>query len=514
MDTTNDSQEGTELVQDDLHDRLCYYFETLSKPWVSPIHFLMHVGSLCALDDKTKEIDICSFISGNSTDSHLSDFAYFDRSQFPPTDDLTKVSPLLHEALTVAARAAGFNMTGNGSSYTKKSLSSRKKFPHGSTPPLGSITYLCARYDRYEAKSKNQKDNSSSITHKAQQYRGVSLHNNDKGNSRGLDGKKGPRKSNTSKAGSEGETCKFRLTVFWDYKGHYVQRGAGHTIHCKHMRRFPKDIPLSVRRWGDNVKEDVGKLSKGRITPASLRNYLRSVHGIVASRQQCRYASRICDADDERYYFGEQPGADGLLGYFEKHKDQISYCVWQAQRLESEVPAMERTSNVIFQENNLEGERTFTDLTEMCQEVLHEYQKEMEMLRLRKDQNYFIACGWITNKERRLFRLFPHVVKIDVVKGTNQEDRPLLTASIRTSQGRYVVICRMMLSHERRMSYRWVFCHALPALLGSDHMKNIIVVMTDGDSNKMEELEMAIKVHLPGCRRLRCGWHIIHKGFQ
>ena len=362
--------------------------------------------------------------------------------------------------------------------------------------------------------TKKEKENESSINPNALKYRGVSLHNNDKGNSRGVDGKRGPRKSITSKAVHDGDTCKFRLAVFWDSQGHYVQRGAGHTIHCQHMRRLSKDIPLSVRRWGDKVKEDVGKLSKGRITPAHLRNYLRSVHGIVASRQQCRYASKICDGDDERYYYGEQPGADGLLGYLEKHKEDISYCVWQAQQPESEVPAMERTSNVIFQENNLDGERSYTDLTEMCRDVLHEYQKEMEMLRIRKDQNYFIACGWITKKERRLFRLFPHVLKIDVVKGTNQEDRPLLTISIRTSQGRYVVICRILLSHERRISYRWVFCHALPALLGVEYMKFIIVIMTDGDSNEMEELEIAIKLYLSGCHRLRCGWHIVHKGYH
>eukprot|EP00977_Amphora_coffeiformis_P024771 scaffold17096_cov90-Amphora_coffeaeformis.AAC.1 len=76
-------------------------------------------------------------------------------------------------------------------------------------------------------------------------------------------------------------------------------------------------------------------------------------------------------------------------------------------------------------------------------------------LKMKEEQNLFIACAWMTNKERRLFRLFPHVLKVDVVKGTNQEDRPLLTASVRTSQGKYIFICRMLLSHERIISFRW-----------------------------------------------------------
>ena len=73
----------------------------------------------------------------------------------------------------------------------------------------------------------------------------------------------------------------------------------------------------------------------------------------------------------------------------------------------------------------------------------------MEILDLCKDQNYFITCGLITNKERHLFQLFLHLLKIDVVKGTNNKDHLLLTISIQTSQGKYVVICQMILSHEK-----------------------------------------------------------------
>lgn len=52
---------------------------------------------------------------------------------------------------------------------------------------------------------------------------------------------------------------------------------------------------------------------------------------------------------------------------------------------------------------------------------MQKYQQEMEILVLCKDQNYFIAFGWITNKERQLFQLFCHVFKIDVIKGMNKK---------------------------------------------------------------------------------------------
>ena len=76
------------------------------------------------------------------------------------------------------------------------------------------------------------------------------------------------------------------------------------------------------------------------------------------------------------------------------------------------------------------------------------------------------------------------------------------------------MICQMILLHKRRISYCWVFSHSMPILLGVEYMKNIIAIMTDGHSNKMEKLEKAITSYLPDCTCLRCGWHLIHKGYQ
>ena len=123
------------------------------------------------------------------------------------------------------------------------------------------------------------------------------------------------------------------------------------------MRCFPKDIPLSVRRWGDSIQKEIGQLSKGFVASGSLCNHLQNVHSIVASREQCHYASKIYNADNKQYYFGEQPGAKGLLGYLEKQKEEISFCICQAQHPNIVVPTIQGTSNTIFQENTLDGEK-------------------------------------------------------------------------------------------------------------------------------------------------------------
>ena len=210
----------------------------------------------------------------------------------------------------------------------------------------------------------------------------------------------------------------------------------------------------------------LGECSKGCTTVAAGRNHLHSRHNVTASLQQVSHAYKIFDANNERHCFGEEAGTDGLLGHFDEHKEDTSFTVWQATPLDDDIPGHERTANAIFNEQTMDGTTTQVDLSEMCREVLAEHRREIEPLQLREDQNLFIACAWMTNKERRLFRLFHEVIKVDVVNGTNNEDRPLLTVSVRTSQGKYVVVCRMLLSNERKISFRWAFSNVLPALVG------------------------------------------------
>eukprot|EP00977_Amphora_coffeiformis_P015719 scaffold4700_cov87-Amphora_coffeaeformis.AAC.1 len=113
-------------------------------------------------------------------------------------------------------------------------------------------------------------------------FRGVSLHNNERGNSRRLEGKKGARKSNSAKVASTENACRFRLNIFWDKSGYYIQKGSGCTIHCKHMRRHSRDIPTSIRQYSYELRNRLGELSRRMSSAASGRNYLHSVYGITA----------------------------------------------------------------------------------------------------------------------------------------------------------------------------------------------------------------------------------------
>ena len=101
----------------------------------------------------------------------------------------------------------------------------------------------------------------------------------------------------------------------------------------------------------------------------------------------------------------------------------------------------------------------------MCQEVIADYMAEWENMLLQENQNQFIACAWITNKENRMFHLFPHVIIVDITKYTNKEDQPLLTVSMRTTLGNYMVIMQMFLPNEQKITFKWVFSVTIPTLV-------------------------------------------------
>ena len=90
-----------------------------------------------------------------------------------------------------------------------------------------------------------------------------------------------------------------------------------------------------------------------------------------------------------------------------------------------------------------------------------------------------------------------------------KEDKPLLTVSMRTALGKYMMIMRMVLPNERKLAFKWIISFIIPTLLLEESLQQIKVVMTDGDVNQIVQLEEAIKDFMPGCYQQGCGWHII-----
>ncbi len=104
---------------------------------------------------------------------------------------------------------------------------------------------------------------------------------------------------------------------------------------------------------------------------------------------------------------------------------------------------------------------------------------------------------------RRLFQAFPEVVCIDGSHETNNESRPLLTLSVNDSDGNVTVVVRCFAPNERSLLIRWLFQKALPVLEGAQALQLVQLVMIDGYSQEMSQVDYAI------CSLW--GWHLAHQ---
>jgi hypothetical protein len=75
------------------------------------------------------------------------------------------------------------------------------------------------------------------------------------------------------------------------------------------------------------------------------------------------------------------------------------------------------------------------------------------------------------------------------------------------------VVLRAFLPNERAWVFRWMFQTVMPRLLGK-YISRVKCIITDGDSQETSQLDMAIENQFPNVCRVRCGWHIIDRGWK
>jgi hypothetical protein len=75
-------------------------------------------------------------------------------------------------------------------------------------------------------------------------------------------------------------------------------------------------------------------------------------------------------------------------------------------------------------------------------------------------------------------------------------------------------VLRAFLPIEQSWACKWLFQTVFPVLVGKDVLNKLSVVVTDGDSQEITQLEEAAKQFFPNVCRMRCSWHIIDRGWH
>jgi hypothetical protein len=110
------------------------------------------------------------------------------------------------------------------------------------------------------------------------------------------------------------------------------------------------------------------------------------------------------------------------------------------------------------------------------------------------------------------FGLFHVSMHIDATADSNKEGRPLVTVTSKDSYGRMFFVLRAFLPSEQSWAYKWLFQTVFPKLIGTEVLNKISIVVTDGDSQEITQLEDAVTKFFPSVYRIRCSWHIIDRG--
>jgi hypothetical protein len=62
-------------------------------------------------------------------------------------------------------------------------------------------------------------------------------------------------------------------------------------------------------------------------------------------------------------------------------------------------------------------------------------------------------------------------------------------------------------------TFKWLIQKVIPDMLGFEFLNEIELVIIDGDKPETSPLDIGIGLYFPRVMRLRCGWHIMDRGW-
>lgn len=104
-----------------------------------------------------------------------------------------------------------------------------------------------------------------------------------------------------------------------------------------------------------------------------------------------------------------------------------------------------------------------------------------------------LGVAWVSDEQRRLAMCFPEAWGVDVTFGTNAEQRPLKSATLKMSTNQTMTHFHSFLPCVARWAYAWSFGVAMPKLLGKDTLQRNNVVCTDGEEKEYGPLVVLSK---------------------
>jgi MULE transposase domain len=364
----------------------------------------------------------------------------------------------------------------------------------------------------------------------------VTTYIGDKKNARGSKSSGKALKRRTSTLRDSGCACTAKLVIRLDQLSFYLVCGLGDNKHTGHPPMESNEITNRKRYLDVATLENVTAMAAANILPAQAVSLTRIQTGELFTRGQMAYVqgfSRMArNLMDAEHCLPDASPSENMLHYLRKTGASF-VCLYQNgkakekefrrgnRKVAAPTESFDRSSmgrDTLMSLSLMEGSSAVHTLIPLevteCADFKDYAEKSRNAVGARDDQDMLIACCWVLPNGRRLFHAFPEVVGVDGTHETNNESRPLLTLSVKDSDGNVIVVVRCFAPNERSWLFRWFFQEALPLLLGPEALKMVNLIMTDGDSQEMAQVDYAIDTFFVNAVRTRCGWHLVHQGWR
>ena len=133
---------------------------------------------------------------------------------------------------------------------------------------------------------------------------------------------------------------------------------------------------------------------------------------------------------------------------------------------------------------------------------------------LEENQNYMMGFVWVIPSELRLFEAFPNVIMVNTVEKNNNKKRPWLTVGGKDSNGKMFFFFAVHYAYQQSWMFRWIFSVVMTTLITKQLLEKIHITISDSDPQIFIQIDNVIRPYFKNARRVRCGWHLIHKGWD
>ncbi len=353
-------------------------------------------------------------------------------------------------------------------------------------------------------------------------YRNTTFSNNRKNARPGQAGRNASHRTSIDRRFTKNDdSCPFNLSIFKDGDGYFIKSKLGNPCHEYHPRRDHLRTSSSLMLDDETQLQADLNSARAKVGTAANLHYVRTARlgtPTVLSCNQIRAILKKSKPGEEGDSTNKENGEiDDIYQFLEETGNYYVSLLARGPTC-SQVSTTEPSGKkVLFNETrfgNFTGQEDVeVDGTEE-KEMLRIVEDHRRVLKINDSQEMMVGIAYGMPFELQQFELFHVSMHIDATADSNKEGRPLVTVTSKDSFGHMFFVLRAFLPSEQSWAYKWLFQTVFPALIGKDVLKKINIVVTDGDSQEITQLESAVAKFCPNVYRLRCSWHIIDRGWQ